>query len=167
MTSRGAGRVSSWMGCILSALILLGLGCWTWQAIAAARSKSLENDCRLRLRQIGVYCDLYRSKFGEEAPTFKAMYRPDMATDMYLFVCPVTGSHHFKDDSGEHGPWDANEYMVGYEYRRPEAGTKASPGLVVAWDRAPHPDGKRGVLYRDGKVETLDQAAFERALAVK
>lgn len=161
------GRLKPIAFWLLVLAVFAGLVAWTVTAIAEYRRKELENQCRLRLKQLGVYCDLYRSKYGGEAPSLKDLYRPELASAMDYFVCPVTGSHHIKDDSGEHGSWDAKAYMVGYEYRRPASGTKTVPWFAVAWDILAHPDGRRCVLYYSGTTEALDPGGFERAKAVR
>lgn len=145
-------------GGILAALIL--------PALAAARGASRATDCKNHLKQIGVYCALYESKFKAYPPTLSYLWRPDMATDANLFRCPQkTGKRSSSTVRSENFPAD-----VGYEYRCPPPEIETDPNyasVVMAWDREPHSDGKRAVLFFTGRVELLDQEAFERALAGK
>ncbi|MBI2920090.1 MAG: DUF1559 domain-containing protein [Planctomycetes bacterium] len=135
-------------------------------ALASARAASRATDCRNHLKQIGVYCALYESRYKAYPPTLSHLWRPDMATDANLFRCPQkTGKRASSAARVEKFPSD-----VGYEYRCPPPSIETDPNydsVVVAWDRDPHSDGKRAVLFFTGRVDLLDQAAFERALAGK
>lgn len=127
-----------------------------------AERKRHEEDCRDNLRQIGVYFSLYRDRFHHEPSGFRDICRPEMATDKWIFICPFRPpqEHIHDSDSGLFGPYERYEHLVGYDYKAPPAGAGATERRAVAWDRAPHPDGRRCVLFFDGTVEILGEAGF-------
>lgn len=118
--------------------------------------------CGLVLRQIGSYFRLYRDRFGAEPATFRDICRPDMATDKWIFICldRPPDVHFHDEDSGLFGPYETYEAYVGFEYRRPEAQPADPAKTAVAWDKAPHGDGLRTVLFYDGSVRRLTEAEF-------
>ena len=156
-------------------ILVLGIGCFVFfvipvlaalliPALAAARTNSRAVGCRNDLKQIGIYVDLYQAKFKEYPPDLQSLWRPDMATDPVLFICPVTGSR----TSVEHATrYEDFSSRVSYEYRAPEPGSKPSSAFIIAWDRTPHPDRRRCVLYYGGRVEIIEESDFRSALESK
>lgn len=147
----------------LVALLVAGLAIVA--AVAAHRlgePKRRAERCGNGLRQIGVYFSLYRDRFGVEPATFRDICRPDMATDKWIFICPdVPPNVHLHDeDSGLLGPYETYEAYVGFEYRQPGTPVADPARTAVAWDKAPHGDGLRTVLFYDGSVRRLTAAEF-------
>jgi hypothetical protein len=134
-----------------------------------AGRKRHEEDCRAHLRQIGVYFSLYRDRFHQEPSGFRDICRPEMATDKGIFICPFRPpqEHIHDSDSGLFGPYEQYEHLAGYDYRPPTAGAGSGERWAVAWDRDPHPDGRRCVLFYDGTVELVDAAAFPQLRGVR
>ncbi len=134
-----------------------------------AGRKRHEEDCRAHLRGIGFYFSLYRDRFHQEPSSFRDICRPEMATDKWIFICPFRPpqEHIHDSDLGLFGPYEQYEHLVGYDYKPPPAGAGSTERWAVAWDRAPHPDGRRCVLFIDGTVEILDEAGFSGRRAVR
>jgi hypothetical protein len=131
--------------------------------LSAARSASRTTDCKNNLKQIGVYMSLYESQFRAYPPDLKSMWRPDMATNPDLFTCPVASGRPRNSELPAPGTrWESFSSQVSYVYRHPSRDDETSPNEIVAWDRAPHPDGTRCVLYFQGRVDVADPATFER-----
>ena len=62
-----------------------------------------KSDCKNTLKQIGIYFEVYHSKFGAYPPPgastwFRSLWRADMASDGNLFRCACRG----KAGSGTH-----------------------------------------------------------------
>ncbi|MCE9581269.1 MAG: hypothetical protein K8T20_02005 [Planctomycetes bacterium] len=119
--------------------------------------------CISNLREIRFYCDTYRSRFHSDAPTLRALYESGVITDPQSLVCPVKGLSATQVPGI---PWESFAAEVGYEFRPPPKDRKDSvnPDYVIAWDRTPHRLGFRCVLFYAGRVEQLDDSAFQAAL---
>lgn len=153
---------------LVGTTVVTGAAAWFWIILPALRDKSMVTDCKSRLFGIGAYCSQYQSRYGTYPPALSALYQPAMIEWGDAFICP---QERGKRESPARGvPFGLFADRVSYEFRTPPvppAGKSPNPGFVVAWDRVPHRNGKRVVLLYDGSVEELDQAAFERALAVR
>lgn len=136
--------------------------------VSSARSVSRTIDCKNHLKQMGVYVALYESKTRKYPPDLQSLWRPDLATDPWIFICPVSSANAGTAARPAPGStWESFASRVSYDYRFPERGDATAPDALIAWDHTPHPDGKRCVLFFLGRVDEVDQATFERLLTVK
>lgn len=136
--------------------------------VSSARSISRKIDCKNHLKQLGIYIALYESKNRKYPPDLRSLWRPDLATDPGIFICPVASGNAGATPLPAPGStWESFASRVSYDYRFPERGDGTAPDVLIAWDRTPHPDGKRCVLFFQGRVDEVDQANFERLLSVK
>jgi len=148
------------VGGILAALIL--------PALAGARKASRSVDCRNHLKQIYVYVELYEGRFQSYPDTLRDIWRPDMATDPNLFVCAAQGKP-LNPPAGKTWTWEHFAGLVTVDYRKPAfspaPGTlRDSDAVLLAWERSPHADGRRNVVYLSGRTATLDEVTFQAAL---
>ena len=114
--------------------------------------------CMNRLKQIGISCGQYRSRFHSDPPTLRALYETVLSHPT-TFACRWDGLRTSVDPGV---PWESFAAHVGYEFRPPPkiGQDPVEPGYVIAWDRKPHRDGSRCVLFFDGTVKVLDDRAF-------
>lgn len=121
--------------------------------------------CRNNLRQLQKACSLYREKFGIDPPGLRDIYESGFR-EPWLFVCPHGGDRPRVVDAQS---WADIEPYVSYEYRAPtgQAEPKVNPGFVIAWDKKPHRNGERSVVfYGEGLlVRVMDEAELQQALA--
>ncbi|MCE9583680.1 MAG: DUF1559 domain-containing protein [Planctomycetes bacterium] len=156
------------VGCFGVVVVIGIISAITLPALSAARNSSRATDCKNRMKQLGVYFSLYESKFKAYPPGLKSIWRPDMATDPSIFMCPVNGTHEKREFSSTSAMrYEDFASRVTVEYRFPPDGDATRPDFLMAWDKSPHPDGRRTVLFFQGRVDTLDQSEFERAQKVR
>lgn len=115
----------------------------------ASEPPGSKKSCSNHLKQIGVYFALYESKFKEYPKSIAQLMRPDMCTDEKLMHCPA----------------DAEGQVNRYGYARPAKGDATPADAVMAWDLVPHQDGTRNVLLFQGRVLSMNEEDFRRALA--
>ncbi len=159
------------IGC-LGLIVVAGIGAAVVlpmrSSLEAARVSSRTTDCKNHLKQLGVYVHLYESKNRKYPPDLRSLWKPDLATDPDIFTCPVASGKTDRSTSASPGrPWESFSSRVSYDYRFPERGDATALDALMAWDRAPHPNGKRCVLYFMGRVDEVDQATFERLFNAK
>lgn len=151
------------VGGIVAAIVLPAM-----TRVSAARTMSRKVDCKNHLKQLGVYAALYEAKFRMYPPDLKSLWRPDLATSADIFICPVTsGKTGTAPTPAPGGAWESFASRVSYDYRFPVRGDETAPDALMAWDRVPHPDGKRCVLLFQGRVDEVDQATFDRLSSTK
>ena len=75
--------------------------------------------------------------------------RADLVTEPSLLNCPA-------DKAGE-------EKQYGFVY--PAKGDETAADAVIAYDPTPHKDGTRNVLFFQGRVESMEEGDFRKALA--
>lgn len=132
-------------------------------SLQAARVSSRTSDCKNHLKQLGVYIALYESKNRKYPPDLKSLWKPDLATSPDIFTCPVhSGQSGSTRNFAPGASWESFSSRVSYDYRFPVQGDATAPGALMAWDRTPHPNGKRCVLFFQGRVDEVDQATFDR-----
>ncbi|MEK7469306.1 MAG: DUF1559 domain-containing protein [Planctomycetota bacterium] len=152
------------VGAIAAAILL--------PAFAAARKATRTVDCRNDMKQIGVYVLLYESKYRDYPEALRDIYRPDLATDPNIFICPVNGQP-FKSPSSTSMKWDDFSSRVGIEYLKPPSfdpmndRVRDISKVLMAWERTPHSDGRRTVLFVTGRVDTVDDAMFQAILKAR
>ncbi|MEK7468150.1 MAG: hypothetical protein AAB074_12105 [Planctomycetota bacterium] len=120
--------------------------------VADGRSPEMKKQvtrCKNDLKQLGIYFCLYEAKFKIYPGSIDELKRPDMITaDSTILVCPF-------DMSGD---------ACSYEYLHPVRGDGEPGDSIMAYDRRLHPDGKRCVLYFQGRVEEVSEADFQKVL---
>lgn len=167
-----AGRLAFALGvvCLLVILALLLL-----PALAPPRVQYRTSECKNRLKQLGVYLDLYRTKFHQPIPIgtadtswFAQVWRPDLATNGDFFRC----AYHDSGTAGTDywcivrpGTWKGFSFRSGADLTSPTA-----PGdLPIACDLGSepnHPNGVVIVLRLDGHADYLfdsDADAFRKS----
>ncbi|MCC6741151.1 MAG: hypothetical protein IT452_19075 [Planctomycetia bacterium] len=156
------------LGLVFVGAIVAAIAIPTMTRVSSARSTSRKIDCKNHLKQMGVYVALHEAKTRKYPPDLRALWRPDLATSADIFICPVTsGATDTTPAPAPGAPWESFASRVSYEYRFPERGDETPPDALMAWDRVPHPDGKRCVLLFQGRVDEVDQATFERLHSAK
>jgi hypothetical protein len=128
------------------------------KARAPARSSAGATQCRQNVYQIGVYRNLYRERHQKAPAALRDLWGPGFASDPRILICPQTGPAASAPPPG--GPWESVAPFVSYEYRSSDA--FPGPGdLIILWDRTPHRDGQRCVLFADGRSEFVDELRFQ------
>lgn len=113
------------------------------------RNQAIDANCTGNLRMIGTATAMWVDQFGDsrEYP----MTLEDLTGKQLLAPrgskCPVP---------------DAKS--PGYGYLYPPKGFGTGMDFILAFDNAPHKNGKRGVLYFSGRAEMLEEATFVTAL---
>lgn len=115
----------------------------------AAEAPGAKRNCINSLKQIGVYFALYESKFKKYPRSINDLKDPAMLTDESLLHCPA-------DAAGEEHTF---RYVV------PAKGDATAPDAVMAFDPIPHKDGTRNVLLFQGRVISMAEEDFRKALA--
>ena len=107
--------------------------------------------CKNDLKQIGVYFALFESKNRHYPGSIEELKGPTMinGTGEKILVCPF-------DTSGD---------ACSYEYLHPVRGDDEPYDSIMAYDRHPHPDGRRCVLHYQGRVDEVADADFQKLLA--
>lgn len=146
--------------------------------MSKARDGAKARDCTNNLRQLGTYIVMYVSKYGSDryypgpgVKTLTALFNlptkeTAIAAGNYgLLLCKVAGSTW--DDAHEKALRADDPACCDYEC----IDQKISDGLTqpqwpIAWDKKPHPDGTRNVLFFSGSVQVMDEKGFQAALAL-
>ena len=104
--------------------------------------------CKNDLKQIGVYFALFESKNRHYPGSIEELKGPTMinGTGEKILVCPF-------DTSGD---------ACSYEYLHPVRGDDEPYDSIMAYDRHPHPDGRRCVLHYQGRVDEVADADFQK-----
>lgn len=112
------------------------------------RKKTTE--CRNDLKQIGVYFALYEAKNRFYPATIEDLKAPDLISDPAAKVLKC--------------PYDTSGDATSFEYLHPVRGDNEPPDMIMAYDRHLHPDGRRCVLYFQGRVEAVNESDFQKQL---
>lgn len=107
--------------------------------------------CKNDLKQIGVYFALFESKNRHYPGSIEELKGPTMinGNTEKILVCPF-------DTSGD---------ACSYEYLHPVRGDDEPYDSIMAYDRHPHPDGRRCVLHFQGRVDEMADSDFQKLLA--
>lgn len=122
------------------------------------------SECRINLQHLKYFFAMYETKFGEEPQSLRALFNSGLGgKNGYLFVCPVNRG---RLSVPQNPTWADLERWVDYEYRPPPVAArgKVNPNFVIAWDKTPHPDGTRSVMFGDKRVGRLDERELQEAL---
>lgn len=138
-----------------------------------ARAKVKVKDCGNNLRQLGTYTIMYVSRYGGDrhysGPGVKLL------TDLFNLPTPkdsiARGGYSLLLCKANDETWDdARETAL----RKDDPGCTSyecidttisdattQPDWPIAWDRKPHPDGTRNVLYFSGSVRERSEEEFQ------
>lgn len=135
-------------------------------ALASAKVSSREASCRNNLKQIGIYLNLYVSRYGSDRD-----YPPN-GIQRGLVSLPNPR------DAVSQWPGDRGLYRCEASAPEPDPGADIDTGSSYAetkrhlteqdrtdtpilWDRKPHATHRRNVLFLDGHVESLTEERFQ------
>ncbi|MCE9581146.1 MAG: hypothetical protein K8T20_01385 [Planctomycetes bacterium] len=106
--------------------------------------------CKNDLKQLGIYFAIFESKYHYYPASFDDLKSPDLLAPSSLGIlqCPF-------DKSGD---------ACSYEYLHPIRGDNEAPDAIMAYDKHLHPDGRRCVLYFQGRVDSVVDADFQKML---
>jgi hypothetical protein len=106
------------------------------------------SECRNRLFQMGIDVMTFESKMRTYPASWADVKQAGLQADDRLSCCSFGKAGSFV-------------YCYPIDLDRTRA------DWMLGWDPARHPDGKRTVLYFQGKVEALDEAVFQERLAAQ
>ncbi len=147
--SRSRGPIPASDGPVLIGGTAMGIGI-LMPALGRARETAKTVVCMNQLKQIGMASFIYANDHqGKFPPDLNALVR-EADLSPKVFICPAT-----KD-----GPDDCS-----YVYRGADLDDSSSAMMILAYDRqGNHRDGNRNVLFADGHVQKMTEAAFIQAV---
>lgn len=141
-----------------------------------ARGRAKSRDCINNLRQLGTYTVMYVSKYGSDRDYSGPGTR--LFTDLFnlptqkeaiargnhgLLLCKANGDTW--NEEREAALKNDDPACMSYEcidVKISEGTTQ--PQWPIAWDKKPHPDGKRNVLFFSGSASEMTEEEFQQAL---
>ncbi len=145
--------------------------------LTPARNSAKVRDCMNNLRQLGTYTVMYTGKYGSDrywpGPGIKIL------TDLFnlptketaicagnygLLLCKASGETW--DDAHEKALRGDDSACTSYKCIDQQLDETTQPHWPIAWDKKPHPDGTRNVLFFSGSVSALTEEQFQTALAL-
>jgi len=127
-------------------------------ALRSTSSKAAVEACKAQLKKVPAACDYYMIDKG------KSLYYPrhlrELAEGGMIresdLACPADALARVRG----HGSYDSAFDLS----QQPLTSMQLRREMMVAWDNAPRHGGKRCAVFLDGRVELLDNAAFQKHL---
>ncbi|NOZ22729.1 MAG: hypothetical protein GXP25_16750 [Planctomycetes bacterium] len=132
-------------------------------SLVKARAAVHKTVCLSNLRQIGLGITMYMEDFNDKFPPDLQTLYPKYVPSKQTFKC-------HKDKAPKREQWGKQTVEVSYTYIFIPGGldTVVAPSeAIIAFDSKPRHEGKRTVLFVDGHVQSMKEAAFQEKMAAQ